>query len=82
MSKKIITLTSLERIESKKGSSPKEQYIGQMMNWKNEGSYTHYYKCPCGKGRIVDDKDTTPGFRCHDIIIECAECREAYEIVE
>ena len=50
------------------------------MSYNDDGSYTHYYKCPCGKGRVVDDKDATPGFRSHDIFIECDECREKYEI--
>ena len=56
-------------------------YIEQMLSYSDDGSYTHYYKCPCGQGRVVDDKDATPGFRSHDILIECAECREKYEIV-
>ena len=80
MSKVNISLSQLERIEYKKTSSPKDLYIEQMLSYSNNGSYTHYYKCPCGKGRVVDDKDTTPGFRSHDIFIECEVCREVYEI--
>lgn len=37
------------------------------------------YKCPCGKGEIVDDKDDTPGFRSHDVFLTCDKCREKYE---
>ena len=55
-------------------------YIEQMLSYSDDGSYTHYYKCPCGKGRVVDDKDATPGFRSHDGFIECDVCREKYEI--
>ncbi len=39
-----------------------------------------FLQCPCGKGMVVDDKDATPGFRSHDTYIECAECREKYEL--
>ena len=80
MDKIKISLTQLERIDYPNNSSPKDQYIEQILSHNDDGSYTHYYKCPCGKGRVVDDKDATPGFRSHDIYIECAECREKYEL--
>ena len=38
------------------------------------------YECPCGKGKIIDDHDDTPGFRSHDIYFTCDECREKYDI--
>ena len=79
MDKIKISLTQLERINYPNNSSPQDQYIEQMLSYNN-GSYTHYYKCPCGKGRVIDDKDATPGFRSHDIYIECTECREKYEL--
>ena len=25
------------------------------------------YKCPCGKGKIVEEHDNIPGFRDHDV---------------
>lgn len=81
MNKIKISLSQLERIEYKNTSSPKDLYIEQMLSYSDDGSYIHYYKCPCGQSRVVDDKDATPGFRSHDIFIECAECREKYEIV-
>jgi len=28
----------------------------------------------------VDDNDQTPGFKSHDIWIECNECNQKYEI--
>ncbi len=80
MDKIKISLTQLERINYPNNSSPQDQYIEQMLSSNNNGSYTHYYKCPCGKGRVVDDKDATPGFRSHDIYIECTECQEKYEL--
>ena len=79
MDKIKISLTQLERINYPNNSSPQNQYIEQMLSYNNS-SYTHYYKCPCGKGRVVDDKDATPGFRSHDIYIECTECQEKYEL--
>ena len=80
MAKIKISLTQLERISYPNNSSPKDRYIEQMLSYNDDGSYTHYYKCPCGKGRVVDDKDATPGFRSHDTYIECVECREKYEL--
>lgn len=78
MEKTKISLSQLQRIDYEKNSSLKDRYIDQMLS--DNGSYTHYYKCPCGEGRVVDDKDATPGFRCHDIYIECDKCRDKYEI--
>ena len=40
----------------------------------------NHYKCPCGKGEIVYDKNDTPGFHSHDVFITCTECNEKYEI--
>lgn len=80
MKKINISLSQLERIESPHTTSPKDLMIEQEQSYNDDGSYTHYYKCPCGKGQIVDDKDATPGFRSHDIFIKCNECSEKYEI--
>ena len=80
MEKIKITLSQLERIHYSHRSSPKDTLIEQELSYTDDGSYTHYYKCPCGKGRVVDDKDATPGFRSHDIYIECTECQQKYEL--
>lgn len=80
MAKRKLSLAQLERIDYPRGSSPKDLYIEQMLSNNDDGRYIHYYKCPCGNGRVVDDKDATPGFRSHDIYIECEKCRENYEI--
>lgn len=80
MDKIKIDLSQLERITYPKTTRPKDLMIEQELSYTDDGSYTHYYKCPCGKGRVVDDKDATPGFRSHDIFIECSDCREKYEI--
>lgn len=80
MEKIKISLSQLERIKDTHTTSLKDLYIEQELSYNDDGSYTHYYKCPCGKGRVVDDKDATPGFRSHDTYIECQECREKYII--
>ena len=38
------------------------------------------YECPCGKGRIIEEHDNIPGFREHDVYIECDVCREKYTL--
>ncbi|WFF74037.1 hypothetical protein [Proteiniclasticum sp. QWL-01] len=40
---------------------------------------TTEYECPCGKGRVVDEDDKTPGYRESAILIYCDNCREKYE---
>lgn len=37
--------------------------------------------CPCGRGLIVEEHDNTPGFREHDVIIECDKCRASWRRV-
>ena len=36
------------------------------------------YECPCGKGRIIEEHDNTPGFREHDVYWKCNECEKKY----
>ena len=38
------------------------------------------YECPCGKGRIVEEHDNIPGFRDHDVYIDCEDCKKKYTI--
>ena len=38
------------------------------------------YKCPCGKGKVVESIDETPGDREHEIWILCKECQKVYMI--
>ena len=38
------------------------------------------YKCPCGKGTICEEHDNIPGFREHDVYINCDKCREKYQL--
>ena len=80
MEKNKILLSNLKRIHYPKSNCPKDIFTEQELSYNHESSYTHYYECPCGKGRVVDDKDATPGFRCHDIYIECEECNKKYTI--
>ena len=38
------------------------------------------YICPCGRGKIVESIDDTPGYREHNIWLLCEECKKYYEI--
>ena len=67
-------------IEEPKSTRLKDLYGEELFFEEHGDSYTHYYTCPCGKGRVIDDKDATPGFRSRDIYIECIECDEKYEV--
>lgn len=37
------------------------------------------YKCPCGKGTVIYEKDDIPGFRDSDTWCTCKECDEKYD---
>ena len=40
-----------------------------------EGDTERYeYLCPCGKGRVIEEHDNIPGFRDHDVWLQCPEC--------
>ena len=41
---------------------------------------TKYYSCPCGKGTIVSEFDSTPGFKDWFTSIECDICNKKYYI--
>ena len=81
MEKIRISLSQLQLITSPKSERPKDIWTEQEIECGREGSHTHYYKCPCGNGRVVDDKDTTPGFRSHETYIVCEECNKKYIII-
>lgn len=38
------------------------------------------YLCPCGKGKIVEEHDNIPGFREHDVWLQCPECAKKYKL--
>lgn len=38
------------------------------------------YECPCGKGKIVEEHDNIPGFRDHDVYIDCECCNKKYRL--
>lgn len=40
------------------------------------------YRCMCSAGRIVEQHDNIPGFRDHDLWLECAECRNRWRFVD
>lgn len=46
------------------------------------GSVERYeFFCPCGDGKIVEEHDNTPGFREHDVWIECDKCRAEWRFL-
>ena len=38
------------------------------------------YECPCGKGRIIEEHDRTPGVTSHDVDIFCDDGNRIYKI--
>lgn len=42
----------------------------------------HEYLCPCCDGRIVEEHDHIPGFRDHDVHIDCDKCRVEWRFAE
>lgn len=46
-----------------------------------EGTTEYYeYKCPCGKGVIIEEHDNIPGFREHDVFINCSYCNKLFSV--
>lgn len=46
-----------------------------------EGDTERYeYLCPCGKGRVIEEHDNIPGFRDHDVWLQCPECSKKYRL--
>lgn len=39
------------------------------------------YRCPCGDGMIIEEHDNVPGFREHDVHIDCDRCRAEWRFV-
>ncbi|MFT9116569.1 MAG: hypothetical protein ABF497_05515 [Sporolactobacillus sp.] len=37
------------------------------------------YECPCGKGKVVYERDDIPGFRDTDITCDCGDCNDKYD---
>ncbi|MFZ1410922.1 MAG: hypothetical protein WAS07_05670 [Micropruina sp.] len=48
-----------------------------------EGTVERYeYTCPCGDGTIVEEHDSIPGFRDHNVSIDCDRCRTEWRFAE
>lgn len=41
---------------------------------------TFEYECPCGKGKIIEEHDRTPGVTSHDVYLLCDKCIAKYVI--
>lgn len=57
-------------------------------SWETEGygagagNVKRYeFLCPCGNGKVVEEHDNTPGFREHDVWIECDKCRAEWRFL-
>lgn len=37
------------------------------------------YKCPCGKGKVIYEKDDIPGFKESSVSCNCIECEKKYK---
>ena len=42
--------------------------------------YEYVYECPCGKNKVREYHDAVPGFRSHDIYVDCAECASKWDV--
>lgn len=40
------------------------------------------YLCPCGDGMIIEEHDNVPGFRDHDVHIDCDRCRTEWRFAD
>ncbi|WP_201851273.1 hypothetical protein [Myceligenerans indicum] len=40
------------------------------------------YWCPCGDGTIIEEHDNVPGFREHDVRIDCDKCRAEWRFAD
>lgn len=40
------------------------------------------FRCPCGYGAIIEELDNTPGFREHDVWIDCDKCRVEWRFAD
>lgn len=40
------------------------------------------FRCPCNDRRIVEEHDNIPGFREHDVMIDCPKCRDEWRFLD
>lgn len=40
--------------------------------------YEYVYECPCGQGTVTEYHDDVPGFRSHEVFINCGECKDKW----
>lgn len=58
--------------------SSQEDHIGYGAGSGDTERYE--YECPCGKGKIIEEHDNIPGFRDHDVYIDCDTCSKKYRL--
>ena len=40
------------------------------------------FRCPCGDGEIVEEHENVPGFREHDVRIDCDKCHADWRFAD
>lgn len=55
------------------------KHIKGIGNWDDEEVV---YRCPCGKGTVVESKEKEPGYRQHTAFIVCDNCEGKYELIK
>ena len=49
--------------------------------WNNTGyTTTNTYRCPCAKGKVIEEIDDIVGRRGRNVWIECSDCNTRYTV--
>ncbi|MBF4762791.1 hypothetical protein ISU07_06600 [Nocardioides islandensis] len=40
------------------------------------------FRCPCGDGAIIEEHENVPGFREHNVWLDCDKCRAEWRFVD
>lgn len=64
-------------MRTKRISTENSKTMGMGNRWG--GSTRYEYECPCGQGRIIEEHDDVPGFRNHQVWMECDCCSELFD---
>lgn len=69
-----------DKVYSEKNKPYEQNVFSYEYNSEQVEDVEYVYHCPCGKGKIVETKDDTPGNREHMIYIMCKECSKRYRV--
>ncbi|HPJ03280.1 MAG TPA: hypothetical protein PKU80_10610 [Candidatus Limiplasma sp.] len=79
MDKTGITLDQLEQVDEPIAEHLRNFYSEKMVPRSDGSGFMQYYKCPCGKGHVVDEQT---GEHDHITYFTCDECMVKYDIVK